>query len=97
MANLQYRKNNILVKGLNFNTYTTYSLTYRSVTDLDNRIFTWEGKPMKDYKGDDFLNPLGYGEADVLTQAKTRNETWLIGQICSINSLIINLFLLVIF
>lgn len=44
MASLQYKKNDLLVKGLDFSTFTTYSKTMRQVIDTVPYIYTWEGK-----------------------------------------------------
>lgn len=72
LGSVQYRKKNIFVKGLNFNTFTTFSRTFRNVVDVDNRVFDWTGNPMKDYKGDDILSPAGQGEAGNATRAENQ-------------------------
>lgn len=74
LASIQYKKNNLLIKGLNFNTFTTYSLTYRNIIDTDNRVFNWLGKVIKDYKGEDLLNPPGQGEAGNATMAENTEQ-----------------------
>lgn len=70
LASIQYKKDNLFFKGLDFSMFTTHSLTYRNITDTDNRVFNWLGEVIKDYKGDDLLSPPGQGEAGNATMAE---------------------------
>lgn len=51
MASLQYKKNNLFTKGLDVNTFTTYSHTFRQLIDTTAYVYNWEGKIARGYDG----------------------------------------------
>lgn len=64
MGSLQYKKNNLLTKGLDASTFTTYSLTHRRVIDTIPNIYNWTGNIAKAYNGiDNAIWNKGGGEA----------------------------------
>ena len=69
MANLQYRKNDLLLKGLNFKTYTTYSLVFRNVIDDSPYVYNWRGERMRNFDGSYMTRSQG-GEAGNATRAE---------------------------
>ena len=60
-------------RGLSLNTFTTYSLTYRNLIDDDPHIYNWLGQRVRNYLGEEQLNPQG-GEASIATRAENTEE-----------------------
>jgi tonB dependent/ligand-gated channel len=73
LASLQYKKHHLFWKGLSLNTFTTYSLTYRNLIDDDPHIYNWLGQRVRNYLGEEQLNPQG-GEASIATRAENTEE-----------------------
>jgi outer membrane receptor protein involved in Fe transport len=44
MPTLRYQKDNMFIKGLNFNAYASYNLGYTQAIDTLNRVYTWTGE-----------------------------------------------------
>ncbi|MDO5105872.1 TonB-dependent receptor [Capnocytophaga sp.] len=70
MGSLQYKKNDLLLKGLDLSTFTTYSKTNRQVIDTVPYIYNWTGQIAKAYNGiDNATWSKGGGEAGRATLA----------------------------
>ncbi len=70
MGSLQYKKNNLFVKGLDASTFMTYSQTYRKVIDTIPDMYNWSGQIAKAYNGiDNAIWNKGGGEAGRATLA----------------------------
>lgn len=70
MATLQYKKNDLFIKGLDFSTFATLSQTYRKVIDTIPSIYNWSGQIAKSYNGvDNAVWNKGGGEAGMATLA----------------------------
>lgn len=77
MTSLQYKKNDLFINGLDVSTFTTYSRTYRSVTDTIPLMYNWSGKVSKAFNGVDnaVWNKAG-GEAGRATLADNKEENF---------------------
>lgn len=73
MANLQFSRRNLFIKGLDINTFTTFSRTFRTLIDDDPRLYDWSGKPKLNHLGEVIKSPLG-GEAGVATRAENTED-----------------------
>ncbi|MDO4228807.1 MAG: TonB-dependent receptor [Capnocytophaga sp.] len=70
MGSLQYKKNDLLVKGLDASMFTTYSQTYRQLIDTVPYIYNWTGQKAKAPNGIDYaMRADGEGEASIATLA----------------------------
>ncbi|MDO4729375.1 MAG: TonB-dependent receptor plug domain-containing protein [Bacteroidota bacterium] len=73
MANLQYKKNDLITKGLDVSTFTAYSRTFRQIIDTIPYIYNWNGKIATDYDG----NPLKWvsgAEGNLPTLANNKEQ-----------------------
>lgn len=52
LVDLQYKKNDLFLKGLDVSTFFSLSQTFRQVVDTVPYMYTWEGKIAKGYRGE---------------------------------------------
>ena len=75
MGSLQYKKNNLFIKGLDASTFSTYSKTYRQVIDTIADMYNWTGQITKTYNGIDNTQwAKGGGEAGRATLANNDEQ-----------------------
>ncbi|MFK8296809.1 TonB-dependent receptor [Capnocytophaga cynodegmi] len=53
LVSLQYKKNDLFIKGLDLSNFTTISETFRKVIDIDPRQYNWLGEVIKNADGSD--------------------------------------------